>query len=234
MSRRFLLAALIPCAAHAQQMRSVQDERRAEDYAQSEVDRKQAVLDRKELVTPPPKDFHPSATAHSIKVKLSLEKSKVRLGEPLQYRLEIINLGSEPFNYFERPSFFKSGRMPHDRINLIVRTPDGSTATLRSPYGRTSSLGGDEIEFPSGTSESQKAKKMILMQRDANAASTLFVTLAPGESLRTRGDDPKSTFRRLITRDKFASLGEYELRAELDGLLRPGLSSNTVRFTVTR
>lgn len=227
-----LIGALIAQPSFAQRPSNISAERRAEDYAQADVDRRQAVLDRKELVVPAPKNFRPSAAVRKIELRLTLEKERVRVGESLRYRLEIINLGSEPFDYLEQPSFFKSGRMPHDRINLIMRIPDGSTSTLRSPYGRTSSLGGDEIEFPSGTSESQKARKMILMQRDANAASMLFVTLAPGESLKSRGDGSKGGFRRLLTRDKIKVPGTYELHAEFDGLFKPGLRSNSVRFTI--
>lgn len=123
--------------------------------------------------------------------------------------------------------------MPHDRISLILRAPDGSTATLRSPYGVGPVMGGEEIQFASGTSESEKAKRIDLLRRDANAASKLFVTLAPGETLRTRGDGRKGAFRTLSTRDKIESPGMYELYAELDGLFKPGLRSNSIRFTIS-
>jgi hypothetical protein len=113
-----------------------------------------------------------------------------------------------------------------------MRAPNGSTSTLRSPLGGSPDFGGDDIRFPPGASESQKKEQFDSLRRKASAASRLVVTLAPGESLRTRGDGAGDGFRMLLTREKIGAPGAYELHAELDGLSKPGVPSNTVRFTL--
>lgn len=206
-------------------------DRRAEDYAQAEFDLKQRTLDRKELVVASPKRFNPSAAGRKIKLRLTVEKSALNHGEAIRYRLELVNTGTTPYEYYEGPSFFKSGRLPHDRISLILRGPDGSTTSIRSPVGMAPDIASSEMDFP-GASETERKGKFDSIRRTTNASSKLHVTLAPGESLRTRGDSPKDSFRGLLIRNGLKSSGAYELYAELDGLFKPGQRSNTVRFRV--
>jgi hypothetical protein len=225
-----IIATLLQSAAQAKTSASASDKQRKENYAQADVDRKQEIRDRKELVTPAPNGFRASAGAQRIKLKLSVEKKNVRLGESLRYRLEIVNLGAEPYDYSEGPSFFKSGGLPHDRISLILKEPDGSTVSLRSPIGSGPDTTNAEIKFSPDLSEAQKEAKFDSMRRKSAADSKLLVTLAPGESIGTRGD-AKYGFRDLVTRDKLEP-GSYELHAELDGLFKPGLRSNNAHFTI--
>lgn len=200
----------------------------AEILAQREYDEKQESLDRLELVTKAPKNFRPGGSG--VRLRLTLEKMTLKLGSPLRYRLELVNVSSSPYYFSESPSFFKSGRQPHERINFVLSEPDGKDVFIRSPL--SSGHGVEEIQFPSDATEKEKAAQFDDMRRKAQADERLVVTLAPGESLRTRGDSKNDRFRTLVTRYEFKATGKYELRAEIDGLIKVGQPSNSVRIVI--
>lgn len=203
--------------------------------AQAKVDDKQAVLDRRELVLPAANNFHPESAAQKVRLRLVVEKNKLQASEHVRYRLEIINAGSKPYVFNElSPGFFKSGRLPNDRIRLVIKEPNGSEIDLKSPLKSGDDIGGKEHEFPPNWSETQKTDWVKTTKMQARAAGYLFVELGPGETLRTRGDAPGDAFRSLLTRYKFREPGTYELRAVLDGLLKVGAQSNPVRITISR
>jgi len=225
---------LFPITAPAQ-LTSAHDATRGELGAQAEANDKQAIVDRHELVVPAAKGFRPESKASKIRLHLILEKTEIRLGETIRYRLEITSVGSKPYVFNEsNPSFFKSGRLPNDRIRLILKGPDGHEADVLSPIKMGDDLGGKEVEFPSNWSETKKSDSIDSTRARSRAAGSLYVKLLPGETLRTRGDAPGDAFRSLLARRAISEPGIYELRAVLDGLLKVGMPSNAVRLTVLR
>jgi hypothetical protein len=219
---------MAPLSAYAQE-RSYADSLK-EHQKQWAVNEKQEAADRLELVIPPSKGFKPKKDA--IQLNLRLEKAVVRLGEPLRYKFELVNVSSFPYVFSEWSSFFKSGRLPHDEFMLILKEPDGSTVNVRSPYGATSQLGGTEIQFPDHYSDEQKEAKVAEMGRISKAKQRLYLELAPGEGVHTRGDAPNDPFRTLVSRYELTQKGKYELWMIMGWRHPPTRKSNIVRFTV--
>lgn len=188
---------------------------------------------RVELIIPAPADFKSANPARQIRLRLKLERSSVRIGETIRYRLELVNEGSKPYVYAEdTPSFFKTGRMS-DRVQLILTEPDGKKIDLRPPYPG-GSLGGSEIRFPGDWSNARKEEWINSQKLRAKVAGYLYARLEPGEALRTRGDGPEDGYRTLRTRHALKVPGTYELRAILDGRRSGGTASNTVRLMLEK
>ena len=200
---------------------------------QGKFESEEAAIVRRELITSAPSDFKPANAASKIRFRLKLEKSDVRAGEAIRYQLELINEGGQTFAFSEAyPSLFKTGR-PSDRMRLMLKEPAGTEINLRPPLPSRRSAGA-EIKFPPGLSSDQKVAAVEEMRLRANAAGHLFAKLAPGETLRARGDGSNDYFRTLRTRYRFNVPGNYELRAVYGGLDEPGASSNSVRLTIIK
>jgi len=208
----------------------------AEDLAQFDADRRQIEIDRRELVLPAPKDFRPESGASSVRLVLLFEKVRLRPGEPMRYRLELVNGDAVPYVFNElSPSFFKTGRLPCDRVLLISRDQKGRDTDLYSPLKTGVDMVHEEVRFPKDWSEKQKDLWLHAKNTAAQAESKLYVKLGPGERLRTRGDAPEDQYRTLRVRQKFDVPGVYFIRAELDTLLgKPGVVSDPVRIEITR
>lgn len=201
---------------------------------QGKFESEEAVNVRRELITSAPSDFKPANAASKIRLRLKLEKSEVRAGEAIRYELELINEGGQAFAFSEvYPSLFKTGR-PSDRMRLMLKEPLGTERNLRPPFPKGIGSAVPEIKFPPGLPSDQKVAFVEEMQLRANAAGHLFAKLAPGETLRARGDGPGDHFRTLRTRYRFNVPGNYELRAVYGGLDVPGVSSNSVRLTIIK
>lgn len=200
--------------------------------AQGKIESEESALVRRELITSAPSGFKPANAASKVRFRLKLEKSDVRAGEAIRYQLELINEGGQTFAFSEvYPSLFKTGR-PSDRMRLMLKEPAGTEVNLRPPLPKGIRGKIPEIKFPPGLTSEQKAAFVEEMNLRSNAAGHLFAKLAPGETLRARGDGPNDHFRTLRTRYRFNVPGNYELRAVYGGLDEPGLSSNSVRITI--
>lgn len=81
--------------------------------AQLDAELRQAEINRRTMVTPAPADFKPEPFARKIRLKLILEKQKIRVGEYPRYRLELTNVARETIVYqeLERSIFIKDGGM---------------------------------------------------------------------------------------------------------------------------
>lgn len=190
-----------------------------------------AAFNRKTMVLPAPADFKPENAKRKIRLKLTLEKTVIKPGDPLRFRLEVTNVGREPIDYDEpSPSIFKYGG-PNDSefIKLFATAPDGKrdwlislTSSRRvaqymakappppSIPNESSGLTGDAADGPTSA--------------DASLATNEFkVRLLPGETLRSRGDwnATGDVFRTLLTDQEFDQPGTYKIEAVLDDMPGP-------------
>lgn len=205
----------------------------AEDSAQADVDRKQAVIDRKIYVDPAPAKFKARGKGPLAEMKLILEKSKIRRGTPIRYRFEIKSVGTEPYLFGEfTQSFFKTGRLPSSAIRMHYKSPSGRLGSASSAYLSRSDVVMDEVQFPSGLKEEEKAAYITNMRREKNAAATMLQKLEPGEILHTVGDAPGDRFRTLNVDTKFDENGTYELFIVFQAFSKYENKSNHVKLTI--
>lgn len=206
---------------------------RDEALAQSKVFNEQSIIDRSLYITPPPKGFKPAGKGVILKLKLTLEKTKIRRGTPIRYRFEIINVGSEPFLFGEfTQSFFKTGRLPSDAITMSVKNPDGRMGEARSAFVKTSDTVRDEINFPPGLTDAERAARLMAVKRKRKSEVTLLQRLAPGEKVHTLGDASGDGFRTLNIDSRFSRDGIYELALVYDAYTKNEKTSNPVFLEV--
>ena len=188
-------------------------------YAEAAAEDKQAVIDQQTMVTPAPAGFHPEPDARKIRLTLILEKSMIRRGERPRFRLEMTNVGREPIKYSDlHDSFFKSGYLDStDKIRFQLTDPLGRKSRLSSPMV-LGSFRPEEIKFPPGMTDADKAKWAENINRRSQGSSHLNVTLAPGETLRSYGDgySPRVPFLTLTSAVKFDTPGAYKIQVEFD------------------
>lgn len=208
------------------------DVSRDEAFAQAKNDDEQALVDRPLYVTPAPKKFRPRGKGELIVMKLTLEKTTIRRGTPIRCRLEIANVGSVPYVFIEHSqSFFKTGRLPSDALNMSVKGPRGKESFARSKFPGNSDIAA-EIHLPAGLTEAEKAAMVESMKRDKRSTTTLFQRLAPGETLHTRGDTAPNGFRTFDIGSWLNSDGDYELYMVLDAFSKSERKSNRVHLKV--
>lgn len=206
------------------------------DSRRAKAASRQARLDHDELVASPDKDFHPAKSA-ALTLILTLDSPRIPIAGSLRYKLELFNGGSEPYVFSESaPSFFKTGRLPADRVRLILRGPDGKESDVLSPLSGGSDIVAEEVHFPNDWSAERRAAWATAKNDERTASRELRVVLEPGERLRSRGDSGLGVgFRLLRSRSTFERVGEYSLRAELDTRFgKAGVLSAPVRFEVVR
>ncbi len=226
-------AAPVPAAARAEDNRAVPppwiEKRYSSDpkklelarqlYAEADVEDKQAVIDQKTMVAPAPAGFHPEPVARKIRLTLVLEKSMIRRGERPRFRLEMTNVGREAVRYSDlHESFFKSGYLDStDKIRFQLTGPLGRKTRLSSPLA-LGSFRPEEIKFPPGMTDADKAKWAEKINNQSGGSSHLNITLAPGETLRSYGDgySPRVPFLTLTSAFKFDTPGTYKLQVEFD------------------
>lgn len=180
-----------------------------------------AEIDRRTMVSPAPPDFRPESAARKIRLKLILEKPKIRAGESPRYRLELTNVGREPIVYQElEATIFKWGSLWDSMrtISFLLVDRRGKELQLRPPLptGRA-----EPTRYHDATPESEEQMRR---NNALYAASSKFkVKLLPGETLRSRGDgdSAQEPFRTLRVKGGFKKPGKYTLRVVLDDRPKP-------------
>lgn len=155
---------------------------------------RQEKKDRLELVLPPPPGWTPQDAEQKLKLTLSLESSKIHVGEALRYRVEIQNVGKHPISFFESaPGFIKGGHLSDHGFGLYVTPPDGKMVPMGSvvlPGTFDPAHHSHEYQFPDGTTATQKDAAFERIKLDGNIENDLRLVLQPGEILITRPDPP--------------------------------------------
>lgn len=182
------------------------NEERLKDRAEHEAE------DRKELVRPAPDFWRPESRGRALKLTLFLEKTTLRAGESLRYRLEVQNIGEKEVFLHEDPSFIKTGRFLGSEYRPLLTTPDGVESRMSPPIHL---FGGGplkpaEVDY-SGMTE---AEALAAVKREESRDWTknkLILHLRPGETIITR-PDAGGRFRELETSPVFDLPGKYRLR----------------------
>lgn len=189
--------------------------------AEHEAANELAEENRRTMVSPAPPDFRPEPVARKIRLKLILEKSKIRAGEFPRFRLELTNVGREPIVYKElQASIFASGSIFHSMrtISFLLVDRHGKELDLMPGLGmnRTPSI---RPTVGPPENETQFRRQTALYQ----ASSRFRVKLLPGETLRSlgEGDSPREPFRTLYVHGGFKKPGKYTLRVVLDDRPKP-------------
>ena len=174
---------------------------------------KQEILDRKELVLPPPVKWKPVAVGRRLKLTLIPEKTIIRKGEKFRYRLEVQNVGREAIVLIEMPySFIKTG-IENGPYEFYLLTSEGKETRLPAPFSFGGSLSFTEYHFPKNWTEGQKRDEFEMIKAAGQANAHLSLTLNPGETIVSRPGNPGSNlFRDLRTDLDFNRRGTYRLR----------------------
>lgn len=152
--------------------------------------------DRMELVRQPKEEWKPGEAARGLEMLLLVERHKIRKGEPLNYRLEMRNVGRDPILFQEDPpSFIKEGSLCGSHGFKFYAAP---------PRGKEQAL----TCRPAGTGEVHVGTRAA-----AAPEPGLDLTLLPGEYLLTRGAGPGRPFRTLTAAEPFDKTGTYRLKA---------------------
>lgn len=195
--------------------------------AQHDAEIKLAEINRRRMVSPAPANFVPEPVARKIRLALFVEKTRIKPGERLRFRLELTNVGREPIEYNElESSIFRGGSLGHSSrtISFYVTNPQKKRVKLLSPiFPDDIPLADDTIYPPDGMTEAQKQKWMDETNAMGRAASTFQVKILPGETLRSLGDDnsEREPYRILASDPGFKIPGTYRLQVELDDRPKP-------------
>lgn len=199
-----------------------QKEKLIESLPWIDASARQEEKDRKELVQPPPPGWKPGTERRKLKLTLIPEKTIIRKGESLRYRLEIQNIGRENIGFYEPFSaFVKSGDLygPHS-YRFYATPPGGKEERMGRPILPSEGiLPADEIKFPENMSVKDKDAVFEKLKMEDRLERGLSLTLRPGETLFTRLD-PKtgSRFRELWTDVQFENAGTYRVRVVYEDL----------------
>lgn len=183
------------------------NEERLKERAEHEAE------DRKELVRPAPDFWRPESRGRALKLTLFLEKTTLRAGEPLRYRLEVQNIGEKEIFLHEDPSFIKTGRLLGAKYLPLLTTPDGVESRLSPPlhlFGHAPLKPAQE-EYTAMTAAELTAALKREESRDWTK-NKLILNLRPGEAIVTRSDAASGRFRELKTDAGFDRPGKYRLR----------------------
>lgn len=213
----------------------------AEDGARDAYVRRRMAEDRAELVRPAPKGFKPEGR-RKAGLALIPKSAMIRSGEPFWYRLEIQNVGREPIEFNERPSFWKIGNATQLDYAFFVTPPDGGERKVVPRHNVH--LHGIRRDYPFPrhlvtVEEKQRFLDELNEKRrwEVSHWEHLRVTLDPGETLVSRpwqygnpderrellmyGDIPDKPiageFRELALREfQFDKPGTYKIKAVYD------------------
>lgn len=177
----------------------------------------QEAKNRAEFVIPAPAGFMPDNAARKIRLML-YAPATIKLGEPFRYRLELQNAAKEPLAppWLGR-DFFKRDGDDLSRFTFFFRGPDGKEKKMGLPMP-THGIG-EVVYIPElkGKSDAEVEEFLERQKELAEVADSLNLTLAPGESLATRPDNPRDRFRASRSRDrKFDKPGRYQVRVVYD------------------
>lgn len=171
--------------------------------------------DRAELVSPAPHLWQPDIREARLKLSLFLEKTTLRAGEKIRYRLELQNTGGQAVFFSEEESFMKRDDYGSE-YNAYLTEPGESEAPLPPAFV----LG---------------SLPLTVEERRKRGRSGMRLTLQPGETLISRPDQPApNRFRDLKTLTILKRPGRHRLRFVYDRAgeaeLRTG--SDVVEFDV--
>lgn len=197
---------------------------------------KLAEIRRRTMVTPAPAGFRPEAAARKIRLRLILEKNKIRAGEKARFRLEMTNVGREPIDYRERGASILvegGGLLDSPAMNFQLTDASGNQKVLSpSSVPRPGRSARKRIAPPSGLTERQAKAWFIETNAMGQAPSTFKIKLLPGETLTSAGDgSPADNFKTLYTDDDFDKPGRYRLRVDLDDRPAP-LDKDYIEFAL--
>lgn len=193
----------------------------AELDARLDAEDRLAELDRRTMVIAARDDFRPENVARKIRLKLLIEKNKIKVGENLRFRLELTNIGREPLDYQENePSIFKWGSLLDSMRTIAFILKDARNQRLElvpsARHGRTEALEYDR--------EPIKSENEVRDGAARGAAGSRFkVKLLPGETLRSLGDGDtaQEPFRTLLAEEGYEVPGVYRIQVTLDDRPRP-------------
>ena len=184
----------------------------------------QEIVDRKDMVLPSPRDFKPENARRKIRLALTMEKTILRRGEAPRFRLEMTNVGREMILYMEfDQSFYKTCNLsaPGDHLNFTITLPDGHKKKMLAPTLLGDEMITDEIKFPAGWTDVQKAEWARKKNLHNHAQGGLSINLQPGETLRTRGDNPGDLFCAIRTEVNLRTPGTYKMQVKFDDVPPP-------------
>lgn len=200
--------------------------------AQLAAEQRLAEINRRTMVTPAPADFKPEPFARKVRLKLILEKQKIRVGEYPRFRLEMTNVGREAIEYqeFERSIFARGAGMRDSLRTMTFYLTDSKKKKkelMPLVFGTPSSGAPSSprpTPFPSGMTEEEKEKLFQEISGMAAGSGNFRVKMLPGETLHSLGDDdsPVENFKPLFAKGfKYGEPGIYRLHVELDDRPEP-------------
>lgn len=194
---------------------------------------RQSILDRQELVIPPPPGFKSIPGRKRLRLSLAIEKEIIRRGEAPRFRLDLINVSSVAYEHRDRQSsLFKDGGLTSsNHIRFYLTAPNGRDWPLIPPL-QPESAPLPELSFPPGWTRAQIEAELDRSGIAQSVSRSLAVSLAPGETLRMRGDAPGDSFRTLRAAVAINAAGRYCLRARFDDSLSP-LTEESIRLQIT-
>ncbi|MBI2787044.1 MAG: hypothetical protein HYX59_00050 [Elusimicrobia bacterium] len=208
---------------HSDEKRPVPDEIKKLD-ALVDADKRLEDRNTRMMVSPAPAGFIPEPLERKVRLKLVLEKTKIRVGEAVRYRLEMTNVGRAPINYIEYDSsVFRWGGLLHSMRTIKFLLTDSSGKTHRLEPA----LGGRHSPM-----KRMDAPFTAQQQAESTASTTFRVRIGPGETLRSLGDgdSPSEPFRTMVVRNEFKTPGRYRIHVELDD--RPGpITESFIKLT---
>ncbi len=177
---------------------------------------------RREYVRPAPAGFVPGEAKRAITLTLVPEKTTIKVGDRLKYRLEVQNVGREKLFFYEYQSFVRTGVLQNSsKYKFYLTPPDGKEIRLERWYRSTRGgidFGGFEYNPPgwSKLTDKQKEIEIARLNKEAGEEFELEVSIFPGEILYTKPWNGPGTFRELKATPLFDAPGVYHLRAVYD------------------
>lgn len=197
--------------------------------AQLDAEDRLAEIRRRTMVTPAPAGFKPEPVARKVRLKLILEKLKIRAGGCPRFRLEMTNVGREAIDYQEfSSSIFARGGGPLNSPTLFFYNTDSQNKKTElmpkafSPVACGGLASHRPTPYPSGMSEAEMEKLYQDNNAMGRASATFQVKLLPGETLHSLGDadSPVENFKWLLL-NGLRKPGKYRLHVELDDRPEP-------------
>jgi len=180
-----------------------------------------AAANRRTMVAAAPSDFKPELSDRKIRLRLAVEKPRLKAGERLRVRLEVTNVGRKPIEYAEtRSSFFvkDGGLLDSPTLRFFLTDARNKKRELLPPTVSSPPLAGGKSKsesIPPGMTQAEKERWFEDAAAMGQAHATFNVKLLPGETLGSAGDDA-SSFKTLNTEAPFDKPGVYRLSVELD------------------
>jgi hypothetical protein len=188
-------------------------ERRAQLEREREEDLAAERRDHAELVKPARPGFKPQSDTAKLAMRLVVERTRIKMGEPIRYRLEMQNVARDSVTFIDSPhSFVKDGSLSDTYFKAYLTDSRGRKQELESPIGGLAQVYEFKLPNERYLTEQQKTEAIAELNRQADRQRELMVTLMPGEVLVTRSDPPKSAFRPLDADLRHLKPGRYSLR----------------------